>query len=203
MLLFKKPELHLKTINLFKKRNIKSLSDSELIQLSKTNQKYFGELYERYFDCIFRFVFRRLGGNETISGDLSQQTFMKAMVNISKYEDRGMPFSSWLYKIAQNEVNLFFRENKKEFTIEIEERQFICILEEAEIGSYMSLEDQEKLMEMINNLEQEKLDLIELRFFQELSFKEIAEIYSITEANAKMKVYRILEKMNLIWKEKK
>lgn len=188
---------------MFKKRNIKSLSDSELIQLSKTNQKYFGELYERYFDCIFRFVFRRLGGNETISGDLSQQTFMKAMVNISKYEDRGMPFSSWLYKIAQNEVNLFFRENKKEFAIEIEERQFICILEEAEIGSYMSLEDQEKLMEMINNLEQEKLDLIELRFFQELSFKEIAEIYSITEANAKMKVYRILEKMNLIWKEKK
>ena len=84
---------------MFNKRNIKSLSDSELIQLSKTNQKYFGELYERYFDCIFRFVFRRLGGNETITGDLSQQTFMKAMVNISKYEDRGMPFSSWLYRI--------------------------------------------------------------------------------------------------------
>ena len=59
----------------------------------------------------------------------------------------------------------------------------------------------EKLMEMINNLGQEQLDLIELRFFQELSFKEIAEIYSITEANAKMKVYRILEKMNLKWKE--
>jgi RNA polymerase sigma-70 factor (ECF subfamily) len=188
---------------LFKKRNIKSLSDSELIQLSKTNQKYFGELYERYFDSIFRFVFRRLGGNETASGDLSQQTFIKAMVNISKYEDRGMPFSSWLYRIAQNEVNLFFRENKKDFTIEIEERQFICILEEAEIGSYMSIDDQEKLMEMINNLGQEQLDLIELRFFQELSFKEIAEIYSITEANAKMKVYRILEKMNLNWKEKK
>lgn len=188
---------------MFKKRNIKSLSDSELIQLSKTNQKYFGELYERYFDCIFRFVFRRLGGNEAISGDLSQQAFMKAMVNISKYEDRGMPFSSWLYRIAQNEVNLFFRDNKKEFTIEIEERQFISILEEAEIGSYMSLEDQGKLMEMINKLGQEQLDLIELRFFQELSFKEIAEIYSITEANAKMKVYRILEKMNLNWKDKK
>ena len=67
----------------------------------------------------------------------------------------------------------------------------------------MSIEDQEKLMEIINNLGQEHLDLIELRFFQELSFKEIAEIYSITEANAKMKVYRILEKMNLNWKEKK
>ena len=43
------------------------------------------------------------------------------------------------------------------------------------------------------------MDLIELRFFQEMSFKEIADIYSITEANAKMRVYRILEKLNKKW----
>ncbi|MBI1838302.1 MAG: sigma-70 family RNA polymerase sigma factor [Flavobacteriia bacterium] len=188
---------------MFKKRKIKSLSDTDLIQLSKVDSRNFGELYERYFDCIFRFIFKRLGGNETIAGDLTQQTFMKAMANISKYEDRGMPFSSWLYRIAQNEVNLFFRENKKDFTIDIEERQIISILEEAEIGQYMSLEDQEKLMTVINELDAEHLDLVELRFFQELSFKEIAAIYSITEANAKMKIYRILEKMNLKWKESK
>jgi RNA polymerase sigma-70 factor (ECF subfamily) len=65
----------------------------------------------------------------------------------------------------------------------------------------MTIEDQEKLMEQLNELPQENLDLIELRFFQELSFKEIAEIYSITEANAKMRIYRILEKMNKNWKE--
>lgn len=186
---------------MFKKRNIKSLSDSEIIQLSKTNHKHFGELYERYFDQIFRFVFKRIGGDETSTSDLTQQTFIKAMANISKYEDRGMPFTSWLYKIAQNEVNLFFRSNKKDITIEIEDRQFLSILEEAEIGKYMSIEEQEKLMTLINNLPSEHLDLIELRFFQELNFKEIAEIYLITEANAKMKVYRILEKMNLKWKE--
>jgi RNA polymerase sigma-70 factor (ECF subfamily) len=48
-------------------------------------------------------------------------------------------------------------------------------------------------------MEQEHLDLIELRFFQEMSFKEIAEIYNITEANAKMRVYRILEKLKNKW----
>jgi len=54
---------------------------------------------------------------------------------------------------------------------------------------------QEKLIDLLNNLPPDKLDLIELRFFNGLSFKEIAEIYQITEANAKMKVYRIIEKL--------
>jgi RNA polymerase sigma-70 factor (ECF subfamily) len=63
----------------------------------------------------------------------------------------------------------------------------------------MSESDQEKLMLQLNGLPQESIDLIELRFFQELSFKEIADIYSITEANAKMRIYRILEKMNKNW----
>ena len=53
--------------------------------------------------------------------------------------------------------------------------------------------------EKINNLDQDQRELIEMRFFDELSFKEIAEILDTTEANAKMKVYRILEKVKKSW----
>ena len=70
---------------------------------------------------------------------------------------------------------------------------------EANLSNHMSMEDQERLIEAINGLKQEHQDLIELRFFQELSFKEIAEIYDITEANAKMRTYRILEKIGKMW----
>ena len=66
----------------------------------------------------------------------------------------------------------------------------------------MSEEDQEQLVGLLNEMEQEYLDLIELRFFQELSFKEIADIYKISEPNAKMRVYRILEKLNKKWTER-
>jgi RNA polymerase sigma-70 factor (ECF subfamily) len=55
------------------------------------------------------------------------------------------------------------------------------------------------LVQKLNELPQENRDLIELRFFQDMSFKEIADIYSISEANAKMRIYRILEKMNTNW----
>ena len=64
----------------------------------------------------------------------------------------------------------------------------------------MSMEDQDKLVEMLNGLSESELELIELRFFQEMSFKEIAEIYSVSEATAKMRTYRILERINKQWK---
>lgn len=183
------------------KRNIKQLSESEVIVLAKKDQAYFGALYNQYFEQIFRFVFKRLGGKEDVAGDITQQTFMKAMANIEKYEDRGLPFSSWLYRIAQNEVSMYFRKQKKNFAVPIDENRVLEVAAEASLSSeYMTADQQEKLIEMLNGLESDHLDLIELRFFQELSFKQIAEIYKISEANAKMRTYRILERINKQWK---
>jgi len=183
------------------KRNIKQLSESEVIALAKEDQFHFGVLYDQYFDQIFRFVFKRLGGNEDVAGDVTQQTFLKAMANLEKYEDRGLPFSSWLYRIAQNEVSMYFRKKKKNFAVPIDENRVLEVATEASLSNeYMTTEQQEKLIEMLNGLESDHLDLIELRFFQELSFKQIAEIYKISEANAKMRTYRILERINKQWK---
>ncbi len=183
------------------KRHIQKLSESEIIALAKKDRKYFGPLYDRYFDQIFRFVFKRLGGDEDTAGDISQQTFIKAMANMDKYEDRGFPFSSWLYRIAQNEVSMYFRQQKKNFAVPIDENRIQDVASEAEIfSSHMSMDDQEKLIELLNGLEESHLDIIELRFFQQMSFKEIAEVYSVSEATAKMRTYRILERINKQWK---
>lgn len=187
--------------SLSRKEHSKQLSESEIIALAKKDQKYFGSLYDHYFDQIFRFIFKRLGGDEETTGDLTQQTFIKAMANMSKYEDRGFPFSSWLYRIAQNEVSMFFRQQSKVYSVAIDESRIQEFAQEAEIfSSHMSMEEQDKLVEMLNRLSESELELIELRFFQEMSFKEIAEIYSVSEATAKMRTYRILERINKQWK---
>lgn len=184
---------------MFKKKTPVVFNEAQQIELAQKDHRHFGPLYERYFEQIFRFIFKRLGGNEEVAGDLVQQCFIKAMANITKYEDRGLPFSAWLYRIAQNEVNMFFRSEKKNYAIEISDHQLYAILEESgETGIQQA--DLDQLIEIINNLEETQADLIELRFFQELSFKEIADIYQISEANAKMRVYRLLEKINTNWK---
>lgn len=186
--------------SLTSKKHIQKLSEQEIIALAKKDRKYFGALYDHYFDQIFRFVFKRLGGDEDNAADLTQQTFIKAMANMEKYEDRGFPFSSWLYRIAQNEVSMFFRNQKKSYSVPIDENRIQDVAHEAEIfSSHMSMEEQERLVEMLNKLEESHLDIIELRFFQQMSFKEIAEIYSVSEATAKMRTYRILERINKQW----
>jgi RNA polymerase sigma-70 factor (ECF subfamily) len=177
----------------------KNLTESQIIALAKKEVFYFGKLYNKYFNAIFSFVFKRLGGAEDIASDLTQQIFMKAMANIQKYEDRGHPFSSWLYRIANNQVYEYFRKKKRIHEVPVDQGRIQDLGKEVNTNSYMSLEVQEKLIEMINNLEQVQQDLIELRFFEEMSFKEIAAIYNITEANAKMRTYRILERIRNKW----
>jgi len=190
-----------KTNSLFNRRKAAATSEAEQIQRAQRDHRHFGVLYEAYFEQIFRFIFKRLGGDEAVSGDLTQQTFIKAMANLNRYEDRGLPFSAWLYRIAQNEVNMFFRAQKKQYYVEINDRQLSGILEETTGETSFSQHDLEQLITIINNLEETQVDIIELRFFQGLSFKEIADIYNLTEANAKMRLYRLLEKIKHQWKQ--
>ena len=162
----------------------------EYIQKSKENKQFFGYLYEKYYEQVFIFIFKKIQ-DESMSGEVCSRTFLKAMTHIQNYEDRGFPFSSWLYRIASNEVNQFFRSQKKTITIEIDENCVFSIANELDVEKN---EDQFHLiLNAIEELSQEKSLLIELRFFEERSFKEIASIFAISEANAKMKVYRIIE----------
>lgn len=162
------------------------------IQKSKKDKKHFGFLYEKYFNQIFVFIFKKVQ-NEDLSSDICSKTFMKAMMNIEKYEDRGFPFSSWLYRIASNEVNLFFRAQKKEVTVQINENQVTVLAQEIDLGN--NDKDLHLILKKLEELPLEKSQLIEMRFFEELSFKEIGSIFDITEASAKMRVYRVIESL--------
>ncbi|MBK9192608.1 MAG: sigma-70 family RNA polymerase sigma factor [Crocinitomicaceae bacterium] len=173
--------------------------DSALVVAAQKDRNAFAAIYDKYFDRIYLFIYKRVG-DEQLAGDICQETMLKVMMNIHKYEDRGLPFSAWLYRIASNEVNLYYRGQKKNTTVEIQEKHLKELMHEGHLGKIESEEDQEKLIQMLSRLKPEYTEIIELRFFMEYSFKEIAEFYNITEANAKMRLYRIFEKMKDDWK---
>jgi RNA polymerase sigma-70 factor, ECF subfamily len=174
------------------------MTDAQLVEAAKKDPDYFGGLYDRYFEQIYLFIFKRVQ-DEAVAGDVCQKAMMKAMANIYKYEDRGRPFTAWLYRIASNECNLFFRSKKKMMTVEIEDKHVKTVMLEIKIGSESSETDQDKLIKMLSNLKPEQAEIVELRFFMQYSFKEIAEFYEISEANAKMRLYRILDKIKRTW----
>jgi RNA polymerase sigma-70 factor (ECF subfamily) len=78
------------------------------IEAARVDPDAFGVLYEKYYRQIFIFIHRRTD-NEELTADLCSLTFLKAMLHLSKYQHRGLPFSSWLFRIALNEVHMFFR----------------------------------------------------------------------------------------------
>lgn len=79
------------------------LSDEEeVICKSRQNPENFRVLYEKYYRRIFLFILHRVGDKAT-TADLTSQVFLKALLNLSGYNFRGLPFSAWLYRIASNE----------------------------------------------------------------------------------------------------
>lgn len=171
--------------------------EEECIDAAKKDPRKFEMLYKKYFEQIFRFVYQRLDDKNT-ANDITQQTFVNALQNINKYENRGLPFASWLYRIAINELNKWFRAQKVTRTINIETAGLENLFEEIEEQPYQ--EYNEKLKRILTELEPENLMLVEMRFFEKRSFKEIGSILNITENNAKVRLYRLLDRFKKVLK---
>ncbi|MES2587680.1 MAG: sigma-70 family RNA polymerase sigma factor [Bacteroidota bacterium] len=166
--------------------------EREWIQEAKNRPENFGPLYKKYHEPIFRYVYQRMNDKE-FAYDIVSQVFMKAMKNIHKFEDRGVPFSAWLFRIAKSEVYQSFRDNQAERYVNIETVQLVEVFEE------MEEDDNEAnikyLLTALKSLKEKDIQLLEMRFFEKRSFKEIGEILELTENNAKVKTFRALEKL--------
>lgn len=168
--------------------------EAEMLEITRAqaNPAHFGILYERYYKPVFLFLYRRTD-DEDLTADLTSQVFLKAMTYLHKYQYKGLPFSSWLFRIAINEMNMFFRSSKNQRSLSIEDESLDRITEE--LGEEEKEEKIEMLLKGIQELALEEVQYIELRFFEDRSFKEIGDIMNITENNAKVRTYRILDKI--------
>jgi RNA polymerase sigma-70 factor (ECF subfamily) len=152
----------------------------------------FAPLYKEYHEKIFRYIYQRMDDKD-LAYDITSQVFIKAMHSIKKYEYRGVPFSAWLYRIAKSELYQFFREQKANRIVNIETYQLFEVSEEIDEDNIG--EDKSKLITALSKLKEADLQLIELRFFEKRSFREMGDILELTENNAKVKTFRALEKL--------
>jgi len=166
--------------------------EQTIIERSKKDPQAFGELYEKYFDRIFNYILRQTD-NDELTGDLCSQTFVNALNNLGKYEFRGFPFSAWLYKIAGNEVNKHYRKNKGKKIFSIEELKVRELVEQTTESWDEELIN--RVIHYMNELPTDMIQVLELRFFEDKDFKEIAFILDMTESGAKMRTYRALDKL--------
>ncbi|MCU0512333.1 MAG: sigma-70 family RNA polymerase sigma factor [Anaerolineae bacterium] len=173
------------------RRNYKTLSDNELVELAAGDKEAFGELYERYLTKIYNYVYYRTG-NAQDAEDLTAKVFYRAMSHIQTYEDKGVPFQAWLYRIAHNLVANFHRDQGRRKVIPLDDYIAHSLRSEAPDRQTEANEEQELLLAAIRRLPAERQELLLLKFVEHKSNAEIGQLMNRTEGAIKSLYHRTL-----------
>ncbi len=171
--------------------NYKDLTDMELVELAKGDQDAFGELYERYVKKIYNYIYYRTT-NHHDAEDLTARVFHRAMSHIAGFEDKGVPFQAWLYRIAHNLVANWHRDRGRRKIIPLDEFVAASLRTETPDRAAEDLEEQDQLMAAIKRLPEERQQLLILKFVERLPNAEIGEIMDRTEGAIKSLYHRTL-----------
>lgn len=167
-----------------------------IIEQAKKEPEAFGLLYEKYINRIYNYIYFRVG-NVKDAEDLTTRVFMRALDNIGRYRNMGLPFSAWLYRIAHNQVANFHRDNSRTREISIDEMLIPPpqLKTDHPESSALKQESINHLMSLINDLSADKRELIMLKFVEKLSNEEISHALGRTEGAIKSLYHRTLLEM--------
>lgn len=174
-------------------------NEKELVERAKKDPEAFSEIYEFYYPKIFGYILKRVV-NVEVAKDITSETFFKCLKNIEKFKWRGISFSSWLFKIASNEIVNFYRKGKyRPISFEKISEPLSSSNPSQEI-----IEAEEKLKmekdflilhEKIKKLPNIYQEVIVLKYFEKKKIKEIAEILGKKEGTIKSLLHRAIEKL--------
>lgn len=151
----------------------------------------FSELYDLYFQKIYKFIFYRVGHKETAE-DLTEEVFLKAYKSLSGLKNDSL-FESWLYQIARNKVIDYYR--SKKIVVAIDELENTLEYETNIIDIVNLGFDQKALIELIRELTPEQQVIIKLKFYEDLDNATIAEILEKEEGTIRVIQHRAITKL--------
>ncbi|HSX29030.1 MAG TPA: sigma-70 family RNA polymerase sigma factor [Candidatus Saccharimonadales bacterium] len=187
-------------------------TEQQIVEAAKTNHAAFGKLFDAYYPRISQYVLRRVG-EVAPAQDITSVVFLKAWQGLHTYEWRGLPFSAWLYRIAGNEVNSYFRHRKlwpisldalfEEVGFELADDRDIeqeCIAYEDELARHQDFVAVQQIMLGLHIKYQE---VLALRFFERMPIKQIALVLNKKENTVKSLLKRGTEQVIRNFSERK
>lgn len=158
-------------------------SEENLVRRAQNNdQEAFAQLYEEYFDKIYRYLALRIG-NEMEAEDMTQQVFLNALRSISSFRWRGVPFSAWLYRIAHNQAVDHLRKKKKRTSVPLDES--LATSDDNPQSATERKLDIEQLLSATKQLTEAQREAISLRFTSELSIAQVARVMGKSQGAVK------------------
>jgi RNA polymerase sigma-70 factor (ECF subfamily) len=167
------------------------LPEPELVAQAKADPQAFGVLYERYVDRIYAYIFHRIR-NQQEAEDLTARTFYRALSRLYTYEDRGLPFSAWLYRIAHNLVANWHRDHSRRRFLSLDDLRLPGIKRAEPEVVVAEIEEHEALWAAIERLPDDRRNLLIYKFGNHLSNLEIGSLMGKSEGAIKSLYFRTL-----------
>ena len=166
--------------------------DAALVLAAQDNPAAFQPLYQKWLKPIYRYFYFRVG-NVKDAEDLTSQVFLKAYEDLPRYRNNGS-FSSWLFTIAHARMVDHFRKGNREITID----KANLIAGSPDLLT-KAVHDHEimQLLSLLEKLNYDEQELIHLRFFGELSYREIGQILHRREDAVRKSVARLLDRLQV------
>jgi RNA polymerase sigma-70 factor (ECF subfamily) len=157
--------------------------EESLVQRAKQgDEEAFAQLYEEYFNKIYRYVALRMG-DRMEAEDIAQQVFLNAIKAISSFRWKGVPFSAWLFRIAHNQVVDHLRKTRKRVSVRLEETLVAGSDDPQEVfGRKLDIE---RLNLATKKLTPAQREVISLRFAGDMSVAQVAKFMGRSEGAVK------------------
>ncbi len=128
-----------------------------------------------------------------LADDFLQETWLKAITNLPRFQARGVRFSAWLFAIARNVCREHWRKSLREVPLDLSEEKL-----SNHVTNHKSTEEKLLVEMMMRKFSEEDRDILRLRFIADLSYKEIACVMEISTVAARVRVHRALGRARAI-----
>ena len=174
-----------------------AIDDAVLVRAARHDLVAFAALYRRYVTPIYRYLYSRVG-NAADAEDLTAQTFVAALEGLPGYRERGN-FAAWLFTIAHNKAADHHRQQHPQ--LPLDEALDSPRHGENPLASMMRKEALQRLSTLVAGLEEDKQELLRLRFAGSLTYAQVAQVVGSSEGGVKMAVRRLLRRLEAEWEE--
>lgn len=157
-------------------------------------EKDFSYIFEAYYKRVYNYIFYRVSCHHT-SEDLTSKVFEKIMLKIDTYSEEKSSFEVWLFTIARNTLNDYFRSIKKHKLVSIDSIINLVSKKKTPEDVVISLETNDEILKALNVLDKRERQIIELKFGADLKNKDIATLLDISESNVGVIIYRSMKKL--------
>jgi len=161
--------------------------EDQIIQRAKRDPEAFGELYDHYYDQIYRFCYSRLR-DPNRAEDTTSDVFFKALRAIGRYKPSGHPFSAWLYQIAANAIADHYRRARP--TDDIDDAVDVSDPQQPVDERVVTSDEARRVWSAIDSLPEQQRIAMTLKLGEDMKLLQIAEIMGKSEGAIKLLIHR-------------